>query len=153
MELVNATGMQAGYTMGMRPDGRELLVVAVKGAFTIPQGSEEVRLAENQLPLTEADTFTGEPGFSAPIYESDYAPVKRRCDVLLLGSAYAPGGRAVARLTVSLRVGSMHKEFEVVGDRTWSNGIFGLTSTRPEPFEAMPISYDKAFGGVDNLNP
>ena len=35
MELLNATGMQAGYTMGMQPDGRELLVVAVKGTFTI----------------------------------------------------------------------------------------------------------------------
>jgi len=31
MDLLNATKMQAGYTMGMKPDGRELLVVVVKG--------------------------------------------------------------------------------------------------------------------------
>lgn len=37
MELLNATGMPAGYTLGMQPDGRELLVVAVKGTFTIPE--------------------------------------------------------------------------------------------------------------------
>lgn len=36
MELLNASGMQAGFTMGMRPDGRELLVVAIKGTFRIP---------------------------------------------------------------------------------------------------------------------
>src|SRR5215813_10890290 len=105
MELLNATGMQAGYTMGMRPDGRELLVVVVKGTFAIPQDWDEPKLAEQQVPLVEADTFTGEPGLSAPIYESDYAPSKPRCDVLLLGSAYAPYGRPAERVRVSLRIG------------------------------------------------
>ncbi len=33
MELINATRMQAGYTMGMEPSGRELLVVVIKGTF------------------------------------------------------------------------------------------------------------------------
>src|SRR5579864_9830986 len=113
MELLNTTGMQAGYTMGMRPDGRELLVVVIKGTFTMPTGAEEPKLAEEQFPVVEADTFTGEPGLSAPIYESDYAPVKPRCDVLLLGSAYAQGGRPAERVTVSLRVGQIHKQFDV----------------------------------------
>ncbi len=67
---LNATKMQAGYTMGMQPDGRELLVVVVKGTFTIPKNDEEPQLAQEQVPLVEADEFTGEPGFSAPLYES-----------------------------------------------------------------------------------
>src|SRR5215475_4010168 len=107
MELLNATGMPAGYTLGMQPDGRELLVVAIKGTFTIPQNGEAPRLAAAQVPLFEADIFTGEPGFSAPLYESDYAPHKLRCDVLLNGSAYAPGGKPTQRVWVSLQVGSM----------------------------------------------
>ena len=75
MQLINATGMQAGYTMGLEPSGRELLVVVVKGTFTIPDDpNEEPRLADEQVPLVDADVFTGEPGFSAPLYESDYAP-------------------------------------------------------------------------------
>src|SRR5690242_10966283 len=98
MELLNATGMQAGYTMGLRPDGRELLVVVVKGTFRIPGDGRGPVLAEEQLPLVDADTFTGEPGFSAPVYECDYAPTKPRCDVVLLGSAYAPFGRPVERV-------------------------------------------------------
>ncbi len=53
MQLVHATGMQAGYTMGMQPDGRELLVVVVKGTFAIPQNGEEAALAEEQLPLAK----------------------------------------------------------------------------------------------------
>jgi hypothetical protein len=136
--------------MGMRPDGRELLVVVVKGTFTIPNDpKKEPTLAEEQVPLVEADVFTGEPGLSAPLYESDYAPRKPRCDVLLNGSAYAPRGRPTTRVTVSLRVGSLHKSFDVVGNRSWKSGIFMVGSTDPEPFTVMPISYNNAFGGVD----
>lgn len=153
MELLNATGMLAGYTMGMQPSGRELLVVVVKGTFAIPKGAEEPGLAKEQVPLVEADTFTGEPGLSAPVYESDYSPVKPRCDVLLLGSSYAPYGMAAGRVRVSLRVGPMHKQFDVVGNRVWVGDIFGVAATEPEPFTVMPISYDTAFGGVDNLDP
>ncbi len=150
MELINATKMQAGYTLGMQPDGRELLVVVVKGTFTIPKDEgEEPKLAEEQVALVDADVFTGEPGFSAPLYEVDYAPRKPRCDVLLSGSAYAPGGKPVEKVTVSLRVGSLTKSFNVVGNRVWQAGLLYLSSSSPEPFTVMPISYNNAFGGID----
>jgi len=51
MELLNATKMTAGYTMGLRPDGRELLVVVVKGTFKIPTGNRAAELAEQQADL------------------------------------------------------------------------------------------------------
>jgi len=149
MNLINATKMAAGYTMGTQPDGRELLVVVVKGTFTIPRSGEEPRLAEKQVPLVMTDVFTGEPGFSAPLYEIDYAPRKPRCDVLLNGSAHAPGGKPAERVTVSLRVGSLRKSFDVVGNRVWTSGLLGFSPSKPEPFTAMPISYNNAFGGVD----
>lgn len=59
MELLNATKMQAGYTMGMAPDGRESLVVVVKGTFRIPEEGREPELAEEQVPLVMADVFAG----------------------------------------------------------------------------------------------
>jgi hypothetical protein len=152
MELLNATGMPAGYTLGMQPDGRELLVVVIKGTFTIPQNGEEPRLAADQVPLFEADVFTGEPGFSAPLYESDYAPRKPRCDVLLNGSAYAPGGKPANRVRVSLQVGSLSKSFDVVGNRVWKKRLFFIKASKPEPFTVMPISYNNAFGGIDNTH-
>ena len=98
MDLINATNMQAGYTMGMEPSGRELLVVVVKGTFHLPKSGEEVRLHEQQVPLIMADTFTGDPGFSAPYYEVDFAPRKLKCDILLQGSAYALEDRPVPRV-------------------------------------------------------
>ena len=152
MKLINATGMAAGYTLGREPSGAEQLVVAVKGTFTLPARGEEPTLADEQVPLTDADKFTGEPGLSAVTAECDWAPYKPRCDILLNGSAYAPGGKAAQRLQVGIKVGNWQKVFMVVGDRVWRGGPVPRAGT-PEPFEVMPISYDRAFGGVDNFHP
>jgi hypothetical protein len=150
MQLLNATKMAAGFAPGIQPDGRQLLVVVVKGTFDIPpKDGEEPKLAKEQVPLVDADVFTGEPGFSAPLYESDYASRKPKCDVLLNGSAYAPGGKPVERVTVSLRVGSWSKSFDVVGNRVWQAGALYFAVSKPEPFTVMPISYNNAWGGVD----
>lgn len=138
MELTNATGMVADYAVGMRPDGRELLVLVVKGTFMM---RDEPNLLGEQAPLHPADVFAGEAGRSAPLVESDFAPIKRKCDVLLNGTAYAPGGKPTARVTVSLQVGHLSKSFDVVGNRTWEK------LDESEPFTTMPISYEHAFGG------
>ncbi|HUU45247.1 MAG TPA: DUF2169 domain-containing protein [Acidobacteriota bacterium] len=152
MNLLNATGMAAGYTLGCKPDGRESVVVVVKGTFAIPEPGGEPHLHDQQVPLVDADTFTGEPGFSAPVYESDYALFKPRCDVLLNGSAYAPGGRPGQSVMVALKIGPITKSFRVVGDRVWQQGMAGFAASTPEFFRVKRISYDNAFGGVDGTN-
>jgi len=153
MKLINATHMQAGYTLGMNSDGRELLVIAIKGTFTFPEPGEEPQLAEKQISLVEADIFSGAAGFSAPLCEVDYVPFKPRCDVLLNGSAYSPDEKPVKVVPVKLSVGDMTKEFNVIGDRVWSVNGLDFTQSDPVPFTSMPISYDLAFGGTDVKHP
>lgn len=155
MELINATRMQVGYTMGLEPSGRELLVVVVKGTFRFPLADEphdHFALHEKQRPLVTADTFTGEPGLSAPVYEVDFAPRKRRCDLLLLGRAHAPQGRPATRVDVGLRVGNWQKRLTAVGPRHWECTLAALRATPPEPFLSQPLSYDVAFGGTDQFH-
>ena len=154
MEFINATKMAATYTVAIDVTGRELLVVVIKGTFRIPnEAGVAVHLHEEQLPLTMSDEFFGEPGFSAPKYEVDFAPYKRHCDVLLNASAYAPASRPATRVTVGARIGSWSKSFDVVGDRKWYVGLTGISRTAPVPFTAMPITYDRAFGGTDDRHP
>ena len=149
MDFVNETKVEAGWTLGFEPDGRELLVVVIKATFQIPEHGKEPQLADEQVPLTEADEFTGEPGFSATLYESDYAHRKPFCDVLLNGSAYAPSGRPTEAVRVTMRVGTMNKSFNVVGDRFWErDGLADKPGFRKR-FTKIPISYDRAYGGVD----
>jgi hypothetical protein len=148
MNLVNATGMPAWYTLGLERSGHERIVVAVKGTFVIPIKGGDPHLAEEQSPLVLSDEFSGEPGLSAPVYESDFALHKPRCDVLFNGSAYAPRGRPVPRVPVSLSLGSFTKSFAVVGDRVWQRSVMSVSASAAEPFDVMPISYDRAFGGA-----
>ena len=147
MDVVNATDYRVAYTAALAPDGRESAVVVVKGTFTIPAHGGPLQLADDQATFVDADTFTGEPGYSATEYESDFAPFKPMCDVLLLGSAHAPNGRAVTSVPVALQVGAMTKQFEVVGDRYWTVGVGLPGPSAPEPFVSKPISYDCAYGG------
>jgi hypothetical protein len=69
-------------------------------------------------------------------------------EVMLLGHAYAPQGRAVRELTVGLEVGAERREMVVTGDRFWVTGRRQAPAlTRPVPFERMPLGYERAFGG------
>ncbi len=150
MRLTNAVGCPAGWTVGFESDGRELLIIAIKATYDIPTTEAQApRLSLEQVPLVQADEFTGKPGESAVRCETDYAHRKLACDVLLVGSAYAPEGRPATRVPVELAVGPMVKRFQVVGNRFWQKTVLGISSTEPEPFLVMPFSYDVAFGGTD----
>ena len=153
MELLNATPFQAAYTQGLDKTGREHLLIVVKATYSLPLDGSVPRLMSPQVPLTEADQFTGEPGFSATLYESDFALYKPRCDVLLNGSAYAPNGVATSSVEVGLSVSTVTKVFRVLGDRYWYAAAGSIGKTRPTPFTKMNLSYDLAFGGVDDFHP
>ena len=151
MDFVNQTKLAAGWTMGFQKDGRELMVVAVKGTFAIPtRADREPILAGSQVPLVTSDTFTGEPGFSAVAYEVDYAHMKPACDVLVNGSAHAPNGGPATCVPVGLMLGPVRKHFEVIGERFYELGILGSSVPQPKPFTSLPITYDRAYGGVDS---
>jgi len=153
MQLLNETGMQAAYTMGLDSDGRESLVVVAKGSFSFPEKQQGViQPSATPVPLIEADTFTGEPGFSAPLFEADFVPVKQACDVIVTGSAHAPNQKPVEMVQVGYKIGNHSKVINVFGERYWLTAAAGYTISKPKPFVTMPVTYDIAFGGVDRFH-
>ncbi len=84
---------------------------------------------------------------------SDFFPFKVQTDVVVLGSAYAVGAPR-GSMDVGLRVGNRHKRVRVFGDRqaTWDAGGRASFSS-PEPFEEMPLTNDRAYGGCDARAP
>lgn len=150
MKLTNQTSFETGWTVGFMPDGRELVMVAVKATHRLrSEKGAPPTLAERQEKLREADEFGDDPATDAPRHENDFALFKPRCDVLVQGQAYAPEGRPIKRVDVGLRVGSVEKTFSVVGSRVWVHGLLGTTVSEPLEFKVQPISYDTAFGGTD----
>lgn len=108
-----------------------------------------LRLEDVQTEPVTADVFFGEPGASAPRYESDFCPTKLRCDVILNGSAYAPSRKPITQVTVGIRVGGWTKGFDVIGNRQWERTLGLLKPSAPEPFYNLPIGYHCAYGGID----
>src|SRR5262249_37522984 len=96
--------------------------------------------------------YRGEPGKSSLIYESDLAYAKQATDILLHGHAYATPGRPVTQIHVMMKVARVSKTLRVIGDRYWKRGALGVELTSPETFERMPITYECAFGGADQIS-
>jgi hypothetical protein len=84
---------------------------------------------------------------------SDYWLLKRSTDVVIRGSAFAPGGRPTPSMFVSAQIGRTAKRIAVFGKRLveWDRGRPRLG--RPEPFAEMPLLYQNAYGGLDNRVP
>ncbi|HSQ57382.1 MAG TPA: DUF2169 domain-containing protein, partial [Gemmata sp.] len=146
--LTNHTRFAADRALVRDMHGAEVWLVVVKGTFKInPDGSTS--LAEEQEDVCLAPKFFGEPGKSSLRYESDLVPAKSATDVLLHGHAYAPNGKPVPRVDVTLKVGALAKTLSVFGNRLWKRSVLGTTMTDPQPFQKIPLTYEHAFGGID----
>jgi hypothetical protein len=64
-------------------------------------GDEETAGA---VPIVMADEYVGDVGNSSVKYESDLAPYKPRCDVVVSGRSYAPNGRAADKWMTRVRI-------------------------------------------------
>jgi len=154
MQIYNQTRYVSEFTQGMEPTGREFLSLVIKGTFDFPPAAgAPLRPSKDQRALVMADEFTGDPGFSATLWETDFAFRKSRCDVILQGSAYSPGGKPAERVRVGLKIGAWSKMFDVIGHREWVNLGLKPVPTHPHPFVRQPFSYDTAYGGTDHLDP
>lgn len=153
MEIHNDTPFATGSTLGLGPDGAPCLTVVVKATFTIPRSLDgRPEPAPEQMPVASDDVYHDGDVTGSLRLENDLAPFKPKADVVLVGTAYAPGGRPVPALDVLLRVGSLRKVLRVFGDRTWlfpSRMVLVPLPGEPKPFTTMPLTYERAFGGID----
>ncbi|KFE67598.1 DUF2169 family type VI secretion system accessory protein [Hyalangium minutum] len=152
MELVNKSRLPLEVTTALDKGGKEHLLLVAKATYRFGEGRRMPERVEESLPIAYADTFIGEPGLSSPLYEADMAMTKRWCDVLVDATAHAPEGRPVKELEVAVRVGTFEKQFLVVGDRVWQQGLLRVSASTPEPFTSMRIHYGRAFGGSPKLS-
>lgn len=148
--IVNHTPFQTRLGVFVNPDRSRSVSAVLMATFSIPAEDGAVcRLAADQLVPQPLPSYIGERGRSSIRRPADVVPYKPGTDVVVLGHAHAPHGRPVAELTASVKVGDLHKSIAVVGDRHWRRAAagFGLAMTEPEPFERMPLRYERAFGG------
>lgn len=147
LQFKNGTPFQGTIYLMPDAEGIDTLFAVVKGTLIL---GERLALVEKQLPVTLADEYHGEPGKSSIKNPSNVSLTKPATDVLLLGSAYAPGGRPTTQMDISLATGPLRKTVRVFGDRVWERGGVGASVSSPVPFERMPLVWERAYGGMDH---
>lgn len=145
----NRTPFAADRTWVRDKTGMHHWIVAVKATFAVaPDGA--LSLADEQLPPLLAPEHFGDPATSSIRYEADLGPMKPATDVLINGSAHAPGGRPARSVTVGLRVDGRQKALVVYGERVYQEALGGRIEARDvAPFVTRPIRYELAWGGTD----
>lgn len=108
MQLVNQTPFPALMYSAADPDRNEHRIVVMKVSYKILPPidgcSDLILIQDGSVPLRLADEYWGEIGESSVKYESDLAPYKPKCDVILNGSAYTPLSKPLETLAVRLRL-------------------------------------------------
>lgn len=148
MELINNTKYPAKLYQTMDSSGQRFASIVVKASYRFPEhNNERARPTEQQENILLSDVFAAEPGLSAPLFESDLAPHKPRCDILIHANAHTENKKRETELIIGFQLGTCDKKILVTGNRVWKKGLLGVTPSKPEPFTTMPIHYGLAFGG------
>lgn len=150
-DLLNLTPFAAVCVPSLSRNDELLTLIVVAGRFALPQPGtlfiQTPPIAADQEDVRFADEYRGAAGSSSLLYEGQSSYTRPCTDIYLEGRAWAPQGRAVTRSVVSLLVGRCQKAAVVFGDRVWKRGILGLSQSDPQPFESLPLVYERCFGG------
>jgi hypothetical protein len=168
----NHTPFAAQYFQTVDQHGEVFHVVALKVTYAMDATNADGSLAyaEEQASLASADVWSGEVGGSCPLWESDYAPYKPKCDVLVVNAVsrpppsawrqivgqhlnLSPQQRSATRWNCGVALHWMDdagqdrqwsKQLTVTGPRSW--GLVGLGG--PEHTSEVAITWENAFGGT-----
>jgi hypothetical protein len=149
LQLNNTTPFEAAIMLLPDAEGIDTIFAVVKATFDV---GETLTVAEPQVPVVLADKHHGDPAATSIRVPSDVCLRKPATDVLLVGSACAPDGRPTWQSDVSLAAGPVSKTVRVFGDRVWESGPAGTTMTWVAPFERMPLTWERAYGGADQTD-
>jgi hypothetical protein len=122
-------------------------VALLQGSYTIAPSGKISLLEEQTAPVLGGEWY-GDPATSSMRLEPQIAFAKQSTDIVMLGAAHAPQP-GTNRMQVGIRVGHIQKLAIVTGTRRLLSSAAGVRITEPEPFDSIPLVYERAFGGWD----
>jgi hypothetical protein len=130
---------------GRNATGQDVFGFLVKRSYRITTaGLCEPGLTPPFLPI---DIYWGEPEHSSPRFEAELAACKAATDVVVLGHAYAPPDQPVTCCDIAIEIGPARKVITVFGDRVALNDRGDIVFSSPNPFNALPLVFERAYGG------
>ena len=129
------------------PAGEECISLVTKRTYVMNGATGKADPADDQLPLRSMPVFVGDDPNKLLIADTEGWPYKLRTDVVVQGHVYGNGAR---RVDAAVVVGGARRDLTVSGDRQCSRTTGGrIVFSEPEPFDKMPLGYDRAYGGYD----
>ena len=151
---INHTPFPSQYFQNVDKNGVVFHVVVVRVTYdmhhTLANGS--LSYAAEQTPLATQDAWSGEVNTSSPLWESDFAPYKPKCDVLVVNAASRPpNGKPAQRWPCGVSLTWQ----QATERKTWSKALsvngprhFGLLGvSQPEAATEVAIDWQHAYGG------
>lgn len=140
MDLINKTRYSAALATTIIEQHEMLASLIIKASFQLDNGILKP-LKTQTWPIGQAlKTELGE-------FDDDTPFRKQGVDVMLLGKAYPDPGSATNRTRVDLQVGSLNYAMNVFGDRHWQRHDDELVASPAEPFDAIALTWENAYGG------
>lgn len=129
-------------------NGAPMLSVITKGTFDIVP-DKPATFSKTPASIREAPIFWDSEKPSSLRFEDDIAPFKPCTDVIVNGTAFAPGGKPLPSWRAGIRVGSLQKQVVVTGPRAWVHTpLLGWSLSPIVPVRHAPLRYELAFGGA-----
>jgi hypothetical protein len=148
MEIVSVSPLRVSTVLWQKGPAAWVLTVVCKATYELAPG--ECVLAQDQEAPNETDEHWNDEVTRSVRAPGDLAPVKVKADVVVVGSAFAPGGVPVRTLTARLVVGKVDKSIECFADRVVAHDG---TMAEGAGFTRMPLVYERAAGGGGTTNP
>jgi hypothetical protein len=145
--ILNQPGPTAVQLSAIDEDGQPILSVLCKRTYSV-NADGRVSLAPEQLPLVL--DFEPDPDNPRRLHRDfDLYPIKVLTDVVVRGHAYGTGQRS---FIATVRVDSWEKRVAVFGERRCHLSATGhVVFSVPEPVGHIPLRYDRAYGGIDQV--
>lgn len=144
MKLVNETSHPAALFRGeLRPDLMHVALLTRVRYRCDRQGKLSPVGPDDPDALLELRSKKIEDDYG--VLEADIAFPRAATDVIIFADAAAP--RPTQSLTVGVHIGPYRQSLLVTGDRSWQRTPRGIVASAPEPFERMPLTYSRAYGG------
>ena len=146
LQLTNESPFRSTMAILPDPNGVDTLYIVIKGTLDL---GTNLQIADTPEEVQLVEEFHEEPGSSSLKFPTDVLPSKPGTDVLLLGNAYPERGSKDSHADIRVRVADRTKAIRVFGNRRWEKGVFGMKISEPEPFSAIPLIFENAFGGIN----
>ena len=114
------------------------------GTCALAADDDQDCIVDEEIPYFDCDA----PQVAPVCHVDDTRAFKQATDVVFQGSAHTYG-KPRRQLEATFKLNGLERIVRVWGDRKVECRGNGVRFSDPEPFETMPLRYDRAYGGHD----